>query len=348
MSSREQREDPVWVPGKSSPQGPRTSQRTNRPGRKSIPSPTPEELQTMSVTDKTKVARRIRNREGAQRSKDQKNLEQQIAQLQRENNRLKAELTNKTAEMDILKTEFEDYKAAKHQNVSPFSNSSYYLASPNDFGPALHPDDPMHPDNNGINNNHSNSNITNPSTPTIEPSLVVGEGLALPKLATTPSAPTPASGGEPDVNAVMQWKYPGYYDSNMQYHPYNSHLPHAVEMEEPPLVFTPFAAVTSPREGLLSPSGGGGAGGGSSGHMRGTEFSAWRPRHNNNNANTATTTATTNNNNNNNNSNDPTSVAWWASSSDQQQYYRETSNTAREMARMMSSPAAFTGHLFSE
>ncbi|KAG7671235.1 hypothetical protein Ndes2526B_g02292 [Nannochloris sp. 'desiccata'] len=347
MSVRTQHDDPAWSPGKSTTQGPRTSQRSSRPGRRPVPSPTAEELHDMSATEKAKVARRVRNREGAQRSKDQKNLEQQVIQLQRENTRLRNQLTTNTAEMDKIKTEFEEYKAQQQRNISPFSSSSYYLHGTS-LGPPLHPDDPMNPlnnyDNNG--NNNGNSNITNPSTPTTDAAAVhlVDEGLALPAhpphLCTAATAPTAI--GEPDLHSVMQWKYPGYYDSNMQYHPYacyNTHHLHGTEMEEPPLVFTPFAAVTSPREALLSPGGGG------NGHTRVTEFSAWRPRDPGLGNHHISTTAR-----NNSTINEP-SMPWWGAQTgacaggrgEQQQHARENSNTARELARMMSSPAAFNG-----
>jgi hypothetical protein len=289
----------------------------------------------MSATEKTKVAKRTRNRERALRIQrnqgEQQTRQNQVSQLTRENTRLKNELATKTAEMDKIKAEFEEYKAQQQQTASPFSSSSYYLAgSPDLLAAPLLPDDPMHPQNNG-NNNKNNSHNTNPSTPP-----------HLPRLATATTAPNTVrgGGGEPDLQSVMQWKYPGYYDSNMQFHPYsynshNHHQLHEVELEEPPLVFTPFAAaVTSPRDALmLSSSGGGGGtgpGGHGSGHMRGTEFSAWRPQEPGG--------TSFNNNNNTNNFN-------------HYDYYpqRENSHSARELARMMSSPAAFynSGPLFA-
>ena len=319
----------------------------------------------MSPSEKTKAARRIRNREGAQRSREQ-NLTKQVAALQRENTRLKAQVTTTTAELDKIKSEFEEYKAQRQQNVSPFSSSSYYLHSPNEL-PALQPNDPMllNPQNNTQGNN--NNSITNPSTPTTN--TQAAQGLDLPRLATT-AAPATGTGtatgnpaplaigvgpDEPDlVHSVMQWKYPGagYYDPSMYYQPHHQ----GQEIEEPALVFTPFAAVTSPREEvLLSPgavaaAGGGAVGGGALGGVnngvggggRVTEFSAWRPRdisgsngnHHLNNLNNSGTT------------NEPSAPWWWASPGvgEQQHYYpRENSNTARELARMMSSPAAFSG-----
>lgn len=302
----------------------------------------------MSATEKVKAARRIRNREGAQRSKDQKSLQQQINQLQHDNTRLRNQLTTKTAEMDKIKREFEEYKAQQQRNISPFSSSSYYLrgASPDLGGPPLHPDDPMNNNNNG--KNRSNSNITNPSTPTAEAADVhlVGEGVPppahppVPHLSSAANAPTAL--GEPDLHSVMQWKYPGYYDSNMQYHPhdcYTTHHSHGVEMEETPLVFTPFAAVSSPREALLSSESGGNE------HMRVTEFSAWRPRDPGL-GNNHSSTNTRNNCISNERQLEP---SWWGpqtgagAAGDQQQYVRENSNTARDLARMMSSPAAFNG-----
>jgi hypothetical protein len=308
----------------------------------------------MSDTEKIKVARRIRNREGAQRSKDQKNLQQQVIQLQRENTKLRNQLTTNTAEMDKIKTEFEEYKAEQQQNISPFSSSSYYLDGAEELGPPLHPDDPMIPFSNTNNgNNNGNSNITNPSTPNTEAAAVhfIDEEVALPApppvLHLSSAATAPTALGEPDLHSVMQWKYLEYYDSIMQYHShagFNTHQLHAVELGEAPLVFTPFAPVTSPREELLSP--------GSSGnrHMRGvTEFSAWRPRDSNGFGNHHSSTITRNNGTLN--PNEQPLESWWGggaqnglgASGEQQQYLEENSNTARELARMMSSPAAFNG-----
>lgn len=306
MSARTQHEDPAWVPGKRNPQ------RSSGPGRTPVPSPTAEELHDMSATEKVKVARRIRNREGAQRSKDQKLLQTQVTQLQGENTRLRNQLSRSTAELDRIKREFEEYKAQQQQNISPFSSSSYYLrgASPDLNPPFLHPDDPMNNNNNG--KKKSSSTITNPSTPNAEAANVhlINEGIPQPAPHLSSAATAPTALEEPDLHSVMQWKYPDYYDSSMQFHShdcYTTHHSHGVEIEETPLVFTPFAAVTSPREALLSSESGG------NGHMRVTEFSAWRPR-------------------------DP-----GLAGGDQQQYARENSNTAQNLARMMSSPAAFNG-----
>jgi hypothetical protein len=285
MSNTEQQDDPAWVPGYSKQTSPRSSQRKKpKPGRRPLPSPTEEELNEMSAAEKTKVARRIRNRKGAQKrnlreqreQQEDKTLENALAQIQQ----LKDELATQTAEMDKSKAELEEYKAQQEQQqtISPFSSSSYYLSGSADFGlPPLHPDDPM-------NNNNIKSHITNPPTPTTKAAAAVQAGLDLPAppppLQTATTAPNALGFHQPDLDSVMQWKYPGYYDSSMQYHPYysyNNH--HGVEMEEPPLVFTPFAVASSPREeglGLLD----------GVGHMRSTEFSAWRPRYNNDGATT--------------------------------------------------------------
>lgn len=252
MAERSRRnDDPAWSPGH---QQARLAQRNSRParGRKPIPIPRQEELESLSESEKIKVARRLRNRASATSSRRKAQaattpptlapsvpLEEQIEELQEENARLQEALADRDTQLDTLTTKFAELKAQIEQLKVPAAAAKE----------TLHDEDQLMLDHQQSSQaDHSIFENAPPLTPTTTTAAQRGPAPVL--------APTPIA--DCDLHTVMQWSYPGLA------------LPGGHEVanleEDIPLVFTPFAPSASPRDSLLTPGGGGQAG-----------FGAWRP-----------------------------------------------------------------------